>query len=83
MHKSQINTEEIIDLSNFLPKPHPAKAVFQKHGIRHATVARYLGLNTPYLCNMLNGNYRMSKRVEEKIDLLVRSLEGGAVEGVG
>lgn len=71
---------ETIDLTKYLPKPHPAKAIMRKHNITNGTVARYLELSTPYVSNMLNGNYRMSKSVEEKINMLVRSLEGNTVE---
>ena len=71
---------ETIDLTKYLPKPHPAKAIMKKHHIKTATLANYLELSTPYVSNMLNGNYRMSKSVEEKVSLLIRSLEGNSVE---
>ena len=64
-----------IDLEQFKPKPHPAKAILKKHRISMPIVANYLGINYPYACNLLRGTLRMPPHHQEKLDALVRQLE--------
>jgi hypothetical protein len=66
---------KMINLSKFEPKPPKFKRVFKKHGISLGTIANYLGLSYPYVCNMLNGIYRMTPKVEMKLQKLVGQLE--------
>ena len=66
-----------IDLKQYEPQAHPAKAVLKKHNIPMTVVSNYLGINYPYACSLLRGDLRMPKHHQEKLDDLVRYLENG------
>lgn len=65
-----------IDLQQFKPKAHPAKAVLKAHKVSIGTLARYWGVSYPYACNMLNGTFSMPQHHEAKLNALVQHLEG-------
>jgi hypothetical protein len=70
------NKEHImINIKDFEPKPTIYKAFFRSHGISVGTIANYLGRSYPYVCNVLNGNYRMPSAMEKKLQRLVNQLE--------
>jgi len=48
------------NIAEYLPKPHPTKAIFVRSHIPAAAVAQYLGLSTSYVCSLLNGFARVS-----------------------
>lgn len=54
-------------ITEFLPLPHPTKAIFSHHRIPVAAVARYLGLSTAYTCSLLNGFARVSPANDNKL----------------
>lgn len=62
-------------LKQYLPKPHPSKAVFKKHNIPISAVANYLRLTTTYVNSMLNGHMRITPENEAKILRLVEDVE--------
>jgi hypothetical protein len=65
----------MININNYKPKETKFKKIIKKHGISVATVANYLGLSYPYVCNVLNGVYRMTPVIEKKLHKLANQLE--------
>ena len=65
----------MINLKDYEPKPTHYKALFRAYGISVGTVANYLGRSYPYVCNVLNGLYRMPSTMEKKLQRLVNQLE--------
>lgn len=66
-----------IDLTQYEPKAHPAKAIIKKHNVSMSVVANYLGINYPYACCLLRGVHKMPQHHQEKLDALVHCLEHG------
>ena len=66
----------MININNYKPKQTKFKKIFNKHGISVATIANYLRLSYPYVCNVLNGVYRMTPAIEKKLRKLANQLEG-------
>lgn len=64
-------------LQQYLPKPHPAKAIFKKHNIPISAVANCLRLTTTYVNSMLNGHMRITPENEAKILRLAEDVERG------
>ena len=64
-------------LQQYLPKPHPAKAIFKKHNIPISAVANYLQLTTTYVNSMLSGHSRITPENEAKITKLAEHVEQG------
>ena len=62
-------------LKDFLPVPHPLKAILQDHGFPIAGAARYLDLSYNYISNILSGLRRATPEVEAKLKELVDQLE--------
>ena len=60
-----------IDLKQYEPQAHPAKAVLKKHGVPMTVVSNYLGINYPYACCLLRGTMKMPQHHQEKLDALV------------
>ena len=65
----------MVDISRYVPKQSKYKKILKKHGISVGTVANYLKLSYPYVCNILNGVHRMPPEAEKKIQKLVDQLE--------
>ena len=65
----------MINIKDFEPRPTIYKSLFKSHGISIATIANYLGRSYPYVCNVLNGTYRMPSVVEEKLQKLADQLQ--------
>ena len=66
-------------INDYLPKPHPTKAVFKKHQFPVSAVAKYLQLNTNYVSSMLSGHLRISPANEAKLRQLANHIERGGV----
>jgi hypothetical protein len=64
----------------FLPQPHPTKAVFARHHIPVAAVARFLDLSASYVCSLLNGFARVSPEIDMKLREFARLVEREAEE---
>ncbi len=62
-------------LDQFKVKEHPVKAELKKFNVEIATLSNFLDLSYPYVCNMLNGHFRMPKHHESKIKSLLYTLE--------
>ena len=58
----------MIDLSRYTPKQTKYKRIFKKHGISIGTVANYLKLSYPHVCNVLNGVYRITLNSEAQLE---------------
>ncbi len=67
-------------LDEFKVKEHPVKAELKKHKVATGTLSNFLGLSYPYVCNMLNGHFRMPKQHANKINSLIYTLELEAQE---
>jgi hypothetical protein len=65
----------MINLEKFQSKESKFKKILKKHRLSIGTVANYLSLSYPHVCNMLNGLNRMTPKVEEKLQKLVAQLE--------
>ena len=63
-----------ININDYKPVPTLYKRLFKAHGIKIGTIANYLGMSYPYVCNMLNGSYRMTKETELKLQKLIDQL---------
>lgn len=58
---------------------HPTKfkeILIKKHKIPVKTVSNYIGLSKNYVYDLLNGRQPISKKIENKLQELVRQLEG-------
>lgn len=64
-----------INIDDFKPRKTLYKLILKKHGISIGTIANYLGLSYPYVCSMLNGSFRMTKKAERKLQKLIDQLE--------
>jgi pyrroloquinoline quinone (PQQ) biosynthesis protein C len=73
-------TDKKINLEEYKPKPHPFKAVFKQHGITTGTIANYLDKSYTYISNILNGHYRMPKKMYTMLLEVVRQLKSEEVE---
>ncbi len=67
-------------LDQFKVKPHPVKAELKKFNVATGTLSNFLDLSYPYVCNILNGQFRMPKHHERKIKSLLYTLEQEAQE---
>ncbi len=65
-----------MNTKDFLPTPHPSKAIFKKHKYPVAAVAKYLGLSYNFTCNILAGIVRVTPENEFKLRELTEALEG-------
>jgi hypothetical protein len=54
-------------ITEFLPQSHPTKAIFFRHHIPVAAVAKFLGLSTSYTCSLLSGFARVSPDNDAKL----------------
>jgi len=64
-----------MDLRTIQVRPHPAREIFRKHGIKLSVVSKTLGLSYPHLCAMLSGSLRVTPKNEAKLKMLCRNLE--------
>jgi len=62
-------------LQQYLPKPHPTKAIFKKHNIPISAVANYLQLTTTYVNSMLSGHLRITPENKAKLIKLAEYVE--------
>ena len=63
-----------IHLPEITPLPH--HAIFKKHKIRKARIAKYLGFCYAHTHNILTGVTEPKPEIREKLDALVDQLEG-------
>lgn len=68
----------MINLRKLSPTPHPAKAVFRRHGISLSAVSKAVGMSYGYMSNILSGNQPATPEVDAKLRELARSLENEA-----
>lgn len=69
-----------INLEQLKPQAHPFRAIFRKHKITNAMLAKYLDRHVVYVTAMLGGHLPVSKPVYEKLELLVNQLEADQKE---
>jgi len=69
-----------MEISQFLPEPHPTKAVFYRHRVPVAAVARFLGLSTAYTCSLLSGFARVIPENDKKLREFALLVESEARE---
>ena len=65
----------MIDLTQYKPRPSKYKRKLKEHGVSVLIVDNYLERSYPYVCNVLNGVYSMSKYIDGKLKELIRELE--------
>lgn len=63
------------NLNDYLPKPHPAKAILKSYNLPVSVVARYLNITYGYACNILSGTVRITSENEEKLQQLISVLK--------
>jgi hypothetical protein len=68
-------------ITEFLPEPHPTKAVFSSHHIPVVAVARFLDFSTAYTCSLLNGFARVTPDNDMKLREFALLVESSAEEG--
>jgi hypothetical protein len=64
-------------LAQYKRKPVPMMNTFKEHGVTTDMIANYIGTSYPYANSVLNGTYRMSKPVEQKLRKLAVRLDNG------
>ncbi|MFC1876322.1 hypothetical protein ACFL2E_03485 [Thermodesulfobacteriota bacterium] len=67
----------MLDIKNYSPAPHPAKAIFKSHNIPISTISKALELSFSYTSTILNGHARVTPEVEKKLNMLVESIADG------
>lgn len=68
----------MIDLRSLAPIPHPAKAIFRRHGIPLSAVSKAVEKSYGYLSNILAGNQPATPELDAKLHELAASLENEA-----
>lgn len=56
-------------------QPHPFKIELKRHGFKQAAVANYLKIHPAYFAAILNGDTRMSPRIESDLIMLLDRAE--------
>ena len=58
------------------PQPNPLKRKLHDLQITVGAAALYVGRSYPYFCNQLNGVAPMTPEIEEKLQELIKQVEG-------
>ena len=66
-----------MNLIDYLPQPHPAKAIFKSLNFPIAGVAKYLSISYNYACSILSGTARVTSENEKKLQQLISLLKEG------
>jgi len=64
-----------MDISKFLPKPHPTRAIFKKHNIPLSAVSQYLDLTYNYVSSILRGAISATPDIDAKLQKLADELQ--------
>lgn len=63
-----------MNIDEYKPKPHPAKAIFQAHKIPFSSVAKAVSLSYGHLTDILSGTRTATPEIDSKLKDLATSL---------